>query len=147
MSLNIYKYSTNNSYLDYRFESIGPKGAVKKVVRFSKIAYGIYNLGFGDWDENTGEISDSVVTNNEDTEKVLSTVAMIADDFSLIYTGVIIFIEGNVPAKTRLYQMNIAKYWAMINEIFEVQGLIGEDWELFQKKVNYDAFIARRRNK
>ncbi len=34
-----------------------------------------YNLGFGDKDEKTGEISDLVITNNGDSQQVLATVA------------------------------------------------------------------------
>ena len=42
----------------YEFFSEGPKGKIKKVVRYRLIeAYPnkVYNLGFGDKDETTGE--------------------------------------------------------------------------------------------
>jgi hypothetical protein len=32
-----YLYNTNSSFLDFEFESIGPKGIIKKVARFSEI--------------------------------------------------------------------------------------------------------------
>jgi hypothetical protein len=59
-----YTYRTNGSFLDYEFESIGSKGTIKKVARFSKIDDNLYNFGFGDLDESTGEISGLIVTNN-----------------------------------------------------------------------------------
>ena len=34
----------------------------------------VYNLAFGDKDQNTGDIDDTVISNNEDSEKVLATV-------------------------------------------------------------------------
>jgi hypothetical protein len=144
MNLDRYLYSTNNTYLDYEFDSVGPKGVIKKVVRLSKIGDGIYNLGFGDLNERTSEIYDSVATNNADTEKVLATVAMIAYEFTSVYQGALIYVEGVTPARTRLYQINISKYWEEINKIFEIQGLRNNKWELFRKNVNYDAFLARR---
>jgi len=72
MNLAKYHYSTNENYLDYEFKSTGPKGVIRKVVRFAEMGKGIYNLGFGDLDETSGEISDSVATNNADTEKVIA---------------------------------------------------------------------------
>ena len=144
MNLDRYTYSTDDAYLDYEFESIGPKGVIKKVVQLSKIGNGIYNLGFGDLDEKIGKIRDDIVSNNGDTEKVLSTIALIAHDFALKYPGAIIFIEGTNAAKTRLYQMNISKYWDEIKKDFEIQGSRNNKWELFRKDINYDAFLAIR---
>ena len=51
MQLPRYLYRTNNNFLDYEFNSIGPKGSIKKVVRFTQIGVNIYNLGFGDLEE------------------------------------------------------------------------------------------------
>ena len=144
MNLDRYTYTSNKTNLDYEFVSRGPKGAVKKVVRFLEIEDGIYNLGFGDLDERIGNISDLVATNNADTEKVLATVAMIADDFTKRYPGAIIAMKGSTKSRTRLYQINISKYWKEIYKTFKVQGLINGKWELFRNGINYDAFAAQR---
>lgn len=110
----------------------------------SPIGINIYNLGFGDLDEKTGVISDFSVSNNADTEKILATVAHIAHNFTEIYLSTAIFIKGTTPARTRLYQMKISEHWNTIKTLFEVQGLRKEQWELFQKGINYNAFLARR---
>ncbi|WP_394371070.1 DUF6934 family protein [Sphingobacterium faecale] len=34
MSLPHYQFKTNDSFLDFEFESRGPNGSIKKVVRF-----------------------------------------------------------------------------------------------------------------
>jgi hypothetical protein len=146
MTLNRYNYSTNNSYLDFEFDSIGPKGSIKKVVRFTEVEDGIYNLGFGDLDGKTGEIKDSIATNNADTEKVLPTIALIAFDFTSRHPGVIIYIEGSSKSRTRLYQINIAKYLPDINALFEIHGLFAGEWLPFCTGTNYAAFIAWRRS-
>lgn len=106
-----YLYHTNSSFLDYEFVSVGSKGTIKKVARFSEMGTNIYNFGFGDLDESTGEISDTVVINNGDGDKVLVTVANIIHDFTNVYLDAAVFIQGTTPARTRRYQMGINKYW------------------------------------
>ncbi len=100
--------------MDYEFESVGPKGNVKKVVRFTKIDEGFFNLGFGDRDVITGKINDIVTTNNGDAKKILATIAMIVVDFTKTYPHSLISLQGTTASRTRLYQMNICKYY---NEI------------------------------
>ena len=140
-----YTYSTNKSFLDYEFESTGPRGTIKKIARFSSIGTNLYNFGFGDLDELTGEISDTTVSNNGDSEKVLVTVANIIYDFTDVYLGAAVFIQGTTTARTRRYQMGINKFWSQINPVFEVFGLKNEKWEPFQQGENYDAFLGRRK--
>ncbi len=77
-----YIYKTNTSFLDYEFESIGPKGVIKKIARFNLLENNIYNFGFGDLNHVTGEISDTVISNNNDGDKVLITVANIISDLT-----------------------------------------------------------------
>lgn len=145
LNLDKYSYRTNHSYLDYEFESIGPKGIIKKVTRFIEIGINIYNFGFGDLNEKTGEISDTVVSNNEDGDKVLATIASIIYDFTGVYTKAAVFIQGTTAARTRRYQMGISKYWEQISPIFEVLGLKNDKWEPFRKGENYNAFLGRRK--
>src|SRR5580692_3512185 len=66
MNLERYPYYANPSFFDFEFESEGAKGTIKKIARFSTIGTNLYNFGFGDLDEATGDISDDVVTNNGD---------------------------------------------------------------------------------
>ena len=146
LALESYTYFTNVAGYDYEFESIGKKGIIKKIARFSKIGDPlIYNFGFGDLDENTGEINDNVASNNGDQEKILNTLATIIFDFSILYSEAQIYIEGTSLVKTRLYQINIGKYWNKIETIFEVFGLKDNKWHSFQKGINYEAFIGMRK--
>jgi hypothetical protein len=140
-----YIYRTNSSYLDYEFESTGSKGVIKKIARFSKIGTNVYNFGFGDLNESTGEISDTIVSNNGDGDKVLITVASIIYDFTNVYLGAAIFIQGTTPSRTRRYQMGINRHWTQISPVFEVLGLKNNKWELFQLGENYEAFLGRRK--
>jgi hypothetical protein len=140
-----YSYSTNATFLDYEFDSIGDKGVIKKVARFTKIERNVYNFGFGDLDESTGEISDTVVSNNGDGDKVLRTTAGIIYAFTGIYHDAAVFIKGSTPSRTRTYQMGINKYWDEINPHFEILGRINGRWDPFKKGINYEAFLGRRK--
>lgn len=145
MHLPRYTYKTNNSFLDYEFVSEGPRGHIKKVVRFTKIEKDVFNLAFGDLDEETGEISDTVVTNNNDSRKILTTVASTVHDFTLQYPGSWIIAKGRTPSRTRLYRMGITNNWQEINDEFKIFGLLKENWELFEVGKNYEAFLVRRK--
>lgn len=145
MHLPHYTYRTNESFLDYEFVSSGPRGNIKKVVRFTQITDGVFNLAFGDLDENTGEITDAVVTNNNDSRKVLATVAATVHDFTLQYPRSVILAKGRTHSRTRLYRMGITNNWQEISLDFEVYGLLDGTWELFQQGKDYTAFLVRRK--
>ena len=65
MNIDSYGFETNKGHLDYEFESEGPRGIIKKVARLDliNVRKKIYNLAFGDLNEETGEISDTSVSN------------------------------------------------------------------------------------
>jgi hypothetical protein len=132
LHLAYYSYRTNPSFLDYEFISDGPRGKIKKVVRFTTIGEGVYNLGFGDLIEETGDINDTVITNNDDSKQVLATAAMIVNDFLLKYPDMWVFAVGSTTSRTRLYRMGITNHWHTISTDFEVYGLANKKWELFQ---------------
>lgn len=149
MNLTKYNYSTSDNYLDFEFESDGPKGKIRKIIRYSPqnsagITY--FNLAFGDINKKTGRIDDLSITDNQDREKVLATVAATVIEFTRHFPDVIIYATGSTSARTRLYQMGISKHW---NEIDEVLYVFGYEetagWQPFQKNVNYQAFLVKRK--
>lgn len=146
MNLPKYQYKASNNFLDYEFISTGPKGRIKKVVRFTFVDNGTFNLGFGDLDEQTGDISDTVITDNKDSSKILATVASTVYDFYDAYPDADVFAKGSTPARTRLYRMGITNNWKQISTDFEVYGLRQKQWEAFQFRRDYDAFLIRQRN-
>lgn len=145
MYLPRYVYKINENFLDYEFTSVGPKGAIKKVVRFTQVGVYIYNLGFGDLDAQTGEISDISITNNSDSRKILATVASAVHDFTLRHPKAWIFARGSTLSRTRLYRMGITNHWDNIWPEFKLFGLIETEWEAFEKQKGYEAFLIRRK--
>ena len=75
MRLPRYSFKASRHFQTFEFVSEGPKGKIRKLIQFTPTNYsGVYNLAFGDKDMTTGEINDTVVSNNGDTEKILATV-------------------------------------------------------------------------
>jgi hypothetical protein len=105
----------------------------------------IYNLAFVDIDPQTGEQSDLITTNNGDSQKVLATVAATVLDFTDSYPNALVYATGSTSARTRLYRMGIANNLNKIKEKFEVLGYTNDQWSEFQKGVDYQAFLVKRK--
>jgi hypothetical protein len=148
MNLDAYQYKTNESHLDYEFHSEGPKGRIKKVVRYTpRNAGGItyFNLGFGDWDEAKKRVDDRAITNNQDRDKILATVAITVLEFTRHFPDIPVYATGSTPSRTRLYQIGIAANWNTIEPLLYVYGYKGTRWESFQKGINYGGFMVLRK--
>ena len=141
MHLDKYSPLSDATHSTYEFLSLGPKGTIKKVVKYTRIQPNVYNLGFGDWDEITQGVRDDTRTNNNDRDKVLATVASTVVDFIKYHPGATIFAEGSTPAKTRLYQMGIFGNWHEISQLFDVKGFREGEWEDFEPGKSYNAFV------
>ena len=70
-----YRFLPTKSNRQFFFESEGKQGKVIKIVIFSDVGNGRYNLGFGDWYK--GKLDDSIITNNYDVGLVMQTIAKI----------------------------------------------------------------------
>ncbi len=145
LSVPSYKFYTNRSKFEFEFNSTGVKGVITKIARFDEIDENVYNFSFGDLDTETGDISDSVTTNNGDRDMVLATAGEIVYYFSGVFSNSLIFIQGSNAVRTRLYQQALNKYWAEISSLFEVWGRTNDDWQYFEKGRNYNAFLGRRK--
>lgn len=146
MRLLRYEYSSESEAELFKFTSEGTKGSIKKLVIYSQmIPDDVYNLAFGDYNEETESIDDTVATNNNDSQKVLATVASTLYVFTDKHPNVWVFAKGSNDVRTRLYRIGITANLEEIREDFEVYGLIENDWEKFEKGKNYEAFLVRRK--
>ncbi|MGV3602344.1 MAG: DUF6934 family protein [Dyadobacter fermentans] len=127
----------------FEFTSNGPCGSIKKMVIFRPLSNdgNHYNLAFGDWDNENQVLNDTAVSNNGDTFRILNTVAFAVQTFAARNTDVVILASGSTAARTRLYQINILKYWKEISIRFVVRGMRRGKWEPFKKGINYEAFL------
>jgi len=130
----------------FEFISEGPKGLIPKLVIYSETNLkGLFNLAFGDKDPLTGEINDTVISNNGDSEKVLATVVATIYAFTDKYQDAWIYASGSTKVRTRLYRMGITKYLEEVKKDFDLLGERKDDWESFCKDVDYDGFFIRQK--
>lgn len=111
MSVDKYELISGDYFEEFEFISIGKKGEIHKIIQFTPAGYvNVYNLGFGDKDMKTGSISDNVISNNGDSEKVLSTVIEALYLFTDKNQDALVYATGSTTSRTRLYQMGITKF-------------------------------------
>lgn len=77
--------------------------------------------------------------------KVLATVAATVLDFTDSYPNALIYATGSTPARTRLYRIGIANNLNEIKGKFVVLGYANDQWSQFQKGVDYQAFLVKRK--
>lgn len=146
MKLDRYELTASRSLTTFEFLSEGRKGKIVKVVQFQRMNLpDLYNLAFGDKNLETGEIDDTTVTDNGDSEKVLSTVVAAVYAFAGEHSGAWIYATGSTEARTRLYRMGINKYFDIVQEDFDIMGEHQNEWEWYEKGKDYQAFAVQRK--
>lgn len=139
-----YDYITlvKNTY--FYFESEGNQGKIAKIVTFSRLNNKYWNLGFGDLQGN--KINDSIVSNNHDIVKLISTVAKIAYAFSDKFPKRGLEINPIDEKRKSLYNHVFRRNYETINANFHIIGVNNEgDEEVYSPKKNYDLFRLKRK--
>jgi len=146
MKLPKYPLASSDKLMTFEFVSEGSNGFIHKLVQYKQTNLkGIYNLAFGDKDHETGEIDDTAISNNGDSEKVLTTVVATLYAFTDKYQGAWVYATGSTKARTRLYRMGITKHLSDVKSDFDILGERGDEWEVFKKNTEYDGFLVRRK--
>ena len=143
MQFEKYEIEASSSLLRFEFYSTGPKGKIKKQVVFKAFENNtnVFNIGFGDVDKK-GNINDLTITGNEDSQKVLATVALTIVKFFEKYPDCYVFATGSTKSRTRLYRMGITNNLPQVAQTFEIYGFINEKWKAFDKGKDYEAFLV-----
>ncbi len=144
MNLDTYSLKSDSDQEVFEFESIWPKGKILKLVLFRETSFdGIYNLGFGDLDHNTGNIDDKVVSDNGDGEVVLSTVVATIHKFFDRHPKAQVYLSGSTKSRTRLYRIAINKYFELFTSKFEIKGELETHFERFNKNTEYLGYLLK----
>jgi hypothetical protein len=108
----------------YTFVSEGPKGKIVKLVDYFFLPdLGVWNLGFGDYNWETGQIDDQIVSDNGDGRKVLATVVFTLINFFDEYPNETVIFTGSTNLRTQVYGRIIANYFQDFSAQFVVKGL------------------------
>ena len=151
LSIDLFKANESGKYTVvsdfhpyvYEFLSYCPKGTIRKVVYYQEIRENLFNLSFGDWDEDNERNNDNIRSNNLDRNKVLATVASTVIDFINNHPRAIILVKGSTNARTRLYQVEISANLIEITMLFNIYGFFINSWEPFEPGKNYVQFALR----
>lgn len=139
MAVERYETRVTEDVLVFEFVSIGPKGEILKRVIYQHVEDDLYNLAFGDATSD-GFINDEIVTNNNDTSKVLATVAMTIFDFFTAHEGTIVLVKGSTHLRTRLYRWYLTQFLTQINQDFVLFSELYGEIKRFQKNMDYPSF-------
>lgn len=147
MKKSKYQYKAEEHFEFFEFYSEGPKGIIKKVVEYQKTSdENVYNLAFGDYDDEAKSINDLTVTNNGDSLKVLATVASTVYAFTEKHPNAWIIATGSTSVRTRLYRMGITNNLDEISEDFIIFGYTkDEQWVEFEIGEDYEAFLVTKK--
>src|SRR4051812_49268351 len=134
MKLDRYELKAGRNLTTFEFLSEGRKGKIVKVIQFQPMNLpNLYNLAFGDRNADTGELDDTIVTYNGDSEKVLATVVAAVYAFADKYPNAWIYATGSTGTRTRLYRMGINKYFEIVETDFELMDEMQNEWEWYEK--------------
>lgn len=148
MKLDRYELKAGQNLTTFEFLSEGPKGPIRKLIQFQRMNLpNLYNLAFGDVNSLTGQFDDKIITDNNDTEKVLATVVASVYAFTGQYPDTWIYATGSTATRTRLYRIGINKYFEIVQEDFDIMGEHQSEWEWYQKGKDYQAFAVHRKTK
>jgi hypothetical protein len=129
----------------FEFFSLGKNGSILKRIAFMRTKRaGVYNLAFGDIDDN-GEIDDLSISDNGDRNKILATVAKAVDEYIKKFPRRSIVFSGSTNERTRLYRMAIGLNLVELSSQFEIFGLIGDDFLPFYKNMPAMAFLIKKK--
>jgi hypothetical protein len=141
-----YQLKAEKDLTIFEFVSEGTKGRIPKLIVFTETNLkDFYNLAFGDKDEETRQLNDRIVSNNNDTEKVLATVVSAIYAFTDKYPEAWVYATGSTTVRTRLYRMGINKYLNEVLNDFHVYGELGDEWLSFENETNFDGFVVKRK--
>ncbi|WP_394341165.1 DUF6934 family protein [Parapedobacter indicus] len=125
----------------------GQNGIIKKRIVFMPTDLdGIYNLAFGDVDED-GEVDDYSVSDNGDRNKILATVVAAVLEYTKRYPKRYIYFQGSTVERTRLYRMAISLNYTTLVETFNIysQTTDGTQFVMFDKKLAAKGFLIKRK--
>ena len=145
--LEHYDIVANDTNFTYESYSIGKKGIICKIVRFVRLRdTNYFRFGFADFDEQTGQLNDKVISNNGDTILILGTLGIIIDDFVNKFPDAWIYAKGNTNSRTRLYRIILSQNLQMIEQKYQLFGMYKGVWKPYIPNQPYSEFILNKKN-
>jgi hypothetical protein len=145
MEFDRYEVMADHMFKEFEFCSTGPKGLIQKRIIYTHFRDDLYVISFGDI-TGKNQVDTNARTNNHDRDKILATIAYTISVFTEHYPFAKIIIIGETSARTRLYQAAIARFLPLYIRTHIIWGFHTEEWSIFQKNKNYEAFLISYRH-
>lgn len=130
----------------FEFISVGKRGRVHKRIAFTSTEMpNVYSLVLLDENQNTGEVSDTSISDNGDRNKILATVAWAVDKYTRKFPHRWVYFKGNNAQRTRLYRMAIGINFEELSLTYHVYAEVGGRIVPFSKNMHLDGFLIARK--
>ena len=145
MKYDVYKeIRITDDYSIFDFISKGRRGNIPKRIEFMPTEIdGIFNLAFGDVDENGG-IDDYSITDNGDRNKILATVAYTVDIYLSKYPERWVYFRGSTEERTRLYRMAIGINIEELSSKFKIYAEQKDGMVPFHKNIEIIGLLVKK---
>ncbi|MCF0051753.1 hypothetical protein LXM25_16930 [Dyadobacter sp. LJ53] len=145
MDKPFYQLTVLNEAFRFDFMSVGRNQIPKTITFYKTDDPRLFTLTLATVRPD-GSLDTKTVSNNGDMEKILVTVYKAIDIFLSNRSSVIVGFSGNTDARTRLYQIAIAKHFFYLSEHFNIWGLTNNDIESFCINRKYLGFFISLKN-
>lgn len=141
MDRPFYDFQPGTDTHTYSFVSAGPRPVEKRIIYAETSLPDFYSLALADVEED-GSLNFYSVRNNGDLETIMATVAQTLLAFFQSHPTANIAFSGSTPARTRLYQIILAREQQAIAGSLVISGVRNNSLELFQPNRDYEGFVV-----
>jgi hypothetical protein len=146
--LQFYPLEISDDKLRYRFVSNGLTGDIIKLVSYENYEGDLWNLAFGDADEDETDFDDKTISDNGDMRKVIRTIFETGLIFTDTYPKRNILIIPVDKQHQMLYNRVFKDKYDEIETDFTIEGINSKisDTEKYAPSKIYRAFILTRKS-
>lgn len=145
--LQAYPIECSADKLRYSFVSSGLAGEIVKLVSYDYYRLSLWNLSFGDANDDQTDFDDTVISDNGDMRKVMQTIFQTSLIFTDEYPNRKIYIEPVDRKRRVLYNRIFQEKQADIEQHFIIEGSFSHkiDNEPYNPLRIYDTFVVTRK--
>jgi hypothetical protein len=141
MNKPFYEFEILEEALRFEFTSVGRRRILKAVVYAQTNMPTLYSLSMGDVKPDQ-TLDFETISDNGDRDQILATVIQTLLAFFGAYPTALVAFTGSTPARTRLYQILLAREFDKASVLFNCWGLNETgDIKRFSKNRAYAGFI------
>lgn len=145
MDRPFYDFQIGAQARSFSFISEGPRTVAKQVIYAETTLPDFFNLALADI-ETDGSPNFYSVRNNGDLERIMATVAQTLLVFFRSHPRAKVAFTGSTPARTRLYQIILAREMEAVAADFVLSGVKENTLEDFRPNRDYDGFVITLRS-